>query len=127
MVPCHVVPPYYQREVTVFLAHPAMRAMQQSAMTATHNSVVCIASCAGITPAPRGGRRRSGTTRSTRRHGQHWYTMLDTNLLVDMDITSKEALTKVLEALCTEDRATVEQNIAAGPGTEARPSPSTLL
>ena len=38
---------------------------------------------------------------------------------------SKEALTKVLEALSAEDRATVEQNIAAGPGTEARPPPST--
>ena len=32
---------------------------------------------------------------------------------------SKEALTKVLEALSAEDRATVEQAIAAGPDTEA--------
>ena len=34
-------------------------------------------------------------------------------------ITSKEALTKVLEALSAEDRATVEQAIAAGPDSEA--------
>ena len=45
-------------------------------------------------------------------------------LLINMDtgastITSKEALTKVLEALSAEDRATVEQAIATGPDIEA--------
>jgi hypothetical protein len=37
----------------------------------------------------------------------------------DSIITNKEALTKVLEGLSTEDRATVEQAIAAGPDIEA--------
>jgi len=43
----------------------------------------------------------------------------------DSNITNKEALTKVLEGLSAEDRATVEQAIAAGPDIEAAPAAAT--
>jgi len=43
----------------------------------------------------------------------------------DSIITVKDTLTKVLEALSAEDRATVEQAIAAGPDIEAAPAAAT--